>query len=75
MAKFIEVKSICSASHRVQGEDVYERVEVPIIINTDQILTIIPQGETCIITFPGDNQNIHVADTAQFVMDQINYNL
>lgn len=72
MAKLIEVKSLCSVSHRVQGEDVYESIEVPIIINADQILTIIPQGETCIVTFPGGVENIHVANTAQFVMSQIN---
>lgn len=72
MPKFIEVNQVCRVSRRVQGEDVYEYVNDPIIINSDKILTIIPQGENCIITFPGDTDNIYVAHSALWVMGLIN---
>ena len=72
MAKFIEVNQVCRVSRRVQGEDVYDYVNDPVIINSDKILTIIPQGEHCIITFPGDTDNIYAAHSASYVMGLIN---
>ena len=72
MSKFIEINQHCRISRRVQGEDVYEYINEPIIINADKILTIIPQGETCIITFPGDIETIQAAHSASWVMNLIN---
>lgn len=40
-------------SRRVQGENVFEYINEPIIINADKILTIIPQGESVLLLFPG----------------------
>lgn len=72
MAKFIEVNRHSHVYRRVQGEDVREGVIEPVIINTDHILAIIPQGETCIIAFAGDAENICVAHSAMWVMGLIN---
>lgn len=72
MAKFIEVNQQCSVLRIVQGEEVRECVKEPIIINADRILTIIPQGDSCIITLIGDVEGIHIAQSAMSVMSLIN---
>ena len=72
MAKFIEINQASRIMRRVQGEEVHEYVHEPILVNVDQILTIIPQGETCIITFPGDTENIYADHSATWVMGLIN---
>lgn len=75
MANFIEVNRYSHVYRRVQGEDVVDSVVEPIIVNTDQILMIVPQGENCIMTFAGDienKNNICVAHSAMWVMGLIN---
>ncbi len=75
MAKFIEVKQSCKVLRRVQGEDVYEYVEEPIFINKDYIETIIPQGDSCIITLHGNEpHSITVHHSALWVIGLINGN-
>ena len=72
MAKFIEINQVSRVTRRVQGEDEHEYVHEPILVNADKILTIIPQGEECIITFPGETENIYAAHSAMWVMGLIN---
>lgn len=75
MAKFIEVNKYTHTYRRACGEYVVEDVVEPTIINTDQILMIVPQGGNCIITFAGDienKNNICVAHSAMWVMGLIN---
>lgn len=75
MAKFIEVKQRCQISRRVQGEDVYEYTEEPIIVNADRIQVIIPQGDTCILQMSGEGNNtIRVCHSALWVVGLINGN-
>ena len=75
MAKFIEVNRSCRVSRRVQGEDVFEYVEEPIYINEDYIETIIPQGDSCIITLHGDEtHSITAHHSALWVIGLINGN-
>jgi hypothetical protein len=71
MAKFIEVNILCSVSHRVEGEDVFETVKDLVLINTDKILTITPLGEQCIIALT-NGESMTAAHSALWVIGLIN---
>lgn len=72
MAKFIEINQSCRISRRVQGEDVYEYTEDPILVNADRIEVIIPQGDNCILQMSGMGHSIHVCHSAIWVVGLIN---
>lgn len=74
MAKFIEIKQSCRVSRRVQGEDVYDCTEEPILVNADRIEVIIPQGDSCIIKMSGEGSTIRVCQSALWVVGLINGN-
>lgn len=72
MAKFIEINQFRLTWKRFQDDYIRDFEIKPIIVNVDMILTIIPNGDSCIITLPGETENVHAAHSAQWVMGLIN---
>lgn len=72
MSKFIEIKVTSNPDvfmFECDKEDEY------ILINADHIVSIIPNGDTCIIKLTGENSTIYAQHSATWVMGLINGNL